>query len=56
MRKSERIRQLEFAVLKLEMHVDLMEQHLISLLETLSMDERELDAGKWYSRKNDKSE
>ena len=55
MRKSERIRQLEFAVLKLEFHMELMEQYLSSVMDTLSLERPELDAGKWYQRKTDKN-
>lgn len=55
MRKSERIRQLEFAVLKLEFQLELMEQHLISVMEALSLERSDLDAGKWYQRKPDRN-
>lgn len=55
MRKSERIRQLEFAVLKLEFHIELMEQYLTSVMETLSLERPDLDAGKWYQKRTDKN-
>jgi hypothetical protein len=60
MRKSERIRQLEFAVIRLEMTVELLGLSISNLLESqgmekdVSLDEiNSLDNGKWYKKPNE---
>lgn len=53
MSKSERIRQLEFQVLKLEFQLELMDQYLSAILDSLGAPRPDLDAGKWYQRKMD---
>lgn len=53
MSKSERIRQLEFQVLKLEFQLELMDQYLSAILDSLGTPRPDLDAGKWYQRKMD---
>jgi hypothetical protein len=53
MRKSERIRQLELQLLGLQFQVDLMDQYLATIIESLTSTKPDLDAGKWYIRKPD---
>lgn len=49
MRKSERLRQLELTVQRLEMNLDLMAMALTNLLESQEMSvPQDLDSGKWY--------
>jgi hypothetical protein len=59
MRKSERLRQLEIAVIRLEMHVELLTIAMSNLLETQGMTPiqpaESLDSGKWYKRPSDNS-
>jgi hypothetical protein len=51
MSKSERIRQLELAVQRLEMHVELMAMTISNLLESQEMSvSNDLDSGKWYKK------
>lgn len=55
MRKSERIRQLELQMVRLQMEVEIL-QSIISNIFTSSddhMHSSDLDSGKWYNRKND---
>jgi hypothetical protein len=53
MRKSERLRQLELTVTRLEMHVELLAITLSNLLESQGMAQSEnpaqMDSGKWYT-------
>lgn len=54
MRKSERLRQLELAVVKMEMHMELLALSLSNLLDSQGMDATpSLDSGKWYKRPTD---
>ena len=53
MRKAERIRQLELQVLGLQFQVDLMDQYVSAIIESLTATRPDLDAGKWYVRKPD---
>ncbi len=56
MRKSERLRELEFAVIRMEMTIQLLEMTLNNLLEMQGMSSApELDGGKWYKNKPDNS-
>ena len=49
MRKSERLRQLELSVARLEVSIDLMASAINSLLESqIKTNESNLDSGKWY--------
>jgi hypothetical protein len=50
LRKSERIRQLELSVVKLQLEVEILNS-LISLL--LGNENQNMDAGKWYNRRPD---
>ena len=53
MRKSERIRQLELQVVRLEMNVEVLTSVLQILLDQQGHDIK-LDAGKWYTNKSEK--
>ena len=54
MRKSERLRQLEMAVIRMEMHIELLSLTLSNLLDSQGMDATPpLDNGKWYKRPTD---
>lgn len=53
MRKSERLRQLELHVVGMQFQIDLMEQYITSIIETMGSTKPELDSGKWYIRKPD---
>lgn len=57
MRKSERLRQLEMAVLRMEMNVELLALTISNLLESQGLAPMEktdtLDSGKWYKRPTD---
>jgi hypothetical protein len=56
LRKSERLRELEFAVIRMEMTVQLLEMTLNNLLEVQGMMQTpDLDGGKWYKNKTDNS-
>ena len=56
MRKSQRLRELEFAVIRMEMTIQLLEITLNNLLEMQGMSNTpELDGGKWYKNKTDNS-
>ena len=54
MRKSDRIRELEFAVVRMEMHIELLTLSISNLLESQGLAPMEptssLDSGKWYKR------
>jgi hypothetical protein len=51
MRKSERLRQLELTVVRMEMHMELLALSLSNLLDSQGMTNTEpLDNGKWYKR------
>jgi len=51
MRKSERLRELEISVVRMEMHIELLTIALNNLLESQEMKpESNLDAGKWYTK------
>ena len=54
MRKSERLRQLEMAVVRMDMHIELLTLSISNLLETQGMAPMQptesLDSGKWYKR------
>jgi hypothetical protein len=54
MRKSERLRQLELAVVRMEMHIELLNLSISNLLETQGMTPmspiESLDRGKWYKK------
>jgi hypothetical protein len=55
MRKSERIRNLEISVIRLELHVELLASALTNMLESQGMISQtdRLDSGKWYKKTND---
>lgn len=54
MRKSERLRQLEMAVVRMEMHVELLAATISNLLDSQGMDTAPpLDSGKWYKKPTD---
>ncbi len=55
MRKSERIRQIEIQLIKLEFELDLLNNMLVTLLEANNLPQPHLDAGKWYQRRLDKN-
>lgn len=56
MRKSERLRELEFAIIRMEMNIDLIQMTLANLLETENLRQApDLDGGKWYKNKSDNS-
>ena len=55
MRKSERIRQIEIQLIKLEFELDLLNNMLVTLLEANNLPQPQLDAGKWYQRRLDKN-
>jgi len=52
MRKSDRIRQLEIQVAKMETWIEVMTVSLSNLIDSQQMvhDDVELDSGKWYKR------
>lgn len=54
MRKSERLRQLELAVVRMEMHIDLLTISISNLLESQGLAPMNkvdnLDSGKWYKK------
>jgi hypothetical protein len=54
MRKSERLRQLELAVVRMEMHIEFLTLSISNLLENQGMAPtnpvESLDSGKWYKR------
>jgi hypothetical protein len=54
MRNSERLRQLEMTVIKMEMHMELLALTLSNLLDSQNMapyqPTENLDNGKWYKR------
>ena len=51
MRKAERLRQIEMAVLRMEMHMELLTLSISNLLDSQGMANTEpLDNGKWYKR------
>lgn len=54
MRKSERLRQLEMAVIRMEMHIELLALTISNLMESQNMDQIDktdlLDNGKWYKK------
>jgi hypothetical protein len=57
MRKSERLRLLEIHMVRLEMLVELYGQTLTNLLEYQGMKNTDnLDSGKWYQSKVDKTD
>lgn len=57
MRKSERLRQLEMAVIRMEMHIELLTISISNLLESQGLAEAQpvdtLERGKWYKRPTD---
>ena len=57
MRKSERLRQLELTVVRLEMTIELMALTISNLLESQGLAPMErtdtLESGKWYKRPTD---
>lgn len=55
MRKSERIRNLEMSVVRLEVHIELLASALTSMFEAQGMINQSdmLDSGKWYKKTND---
>jgi hypothetical protein len=55
MRKSERIRQIEIQLIKLEFELDLLNNMLVTLLEANNLPQPQLDAGIWYQRRLDKN-
>lgn len=52
MRKSDRIRQLEIQVAKMETWIEVMTVSLSNLIDSQQMvhDDVDLDSGKWYKR------
>ena len=58
MRKSERLRQLELTVVRLEMTIELMALTISNLLESQGLAPMEkidmLDSGKWYKKTKDR--
>jgi hypothetical protein len=54
MRKSDRIRLLELEVLRQQFELEYLKATLHALLESNSMKLPDLDAGKWYTPKNNK--
>jgi hypothetical protein len=57
MRKSERLRLLELHMVRIEMMVELYSQSLTNLLESQGLKTpTDLDAGKWYQAKMDKTD
>lgn len=54
MRKSERLRLLEMQIIRLEFELDLLNNMLATLLEANSLQQPQLDAGKWYRRRLEK--
>lgn len=55
MRKSERLRLLEMQIIRLEFELDLLNNMLATLLEANSLQQPQLDAGKWYRRRLEKT-
>ena len=59
MRKSERLRQLELAVVRMEMHIELLSLTISNLLESQGLaplDKTDLlDNGKWYKNPKNNS-
>lgn len=59
MRKSERLRQLELAVVRMEMNVELLALTISNLLESQGLAPSEhtdlLDNGKWYKKPTNNS-
>lgn len=53
MRKSERLRQLELQVVGMQFQIDLLDQYITAIIETVSSTRPDLDSGKWYVRKPD---
>lgn len=55
MRKSERIRQLELQMVRLQMEVEILHSILSNVfgLNEEKIFPPDLDSGKWYNRKND---
>jgi hypothetical protein len=53
MRKSERIRQLELQMVRLQMEVEILQTIVSSVFNNNEVDQVNLDSGKWYNRKND---
>lgn len=53
-RKSERLRLLEMQIIRLEFELDLLNNMLATLLEANSLQQPQLDAGKWYRRRLEK--
>jgi hypothetical protein len=53
MRKSERLRQLELQVVGMQFQIDLMDQYIAAIIETVGSTRPDLDSGKWYVRKPD---
>lgn len=52
MRKSERLRELEIAVVRMEMTLELIQMTLAHILESEGLDRSpNLDQGKWYREK-----
>lgn len=59
MRKSERLRQLELAVVRMEMHIELLSLTISNLLESQGLAPLDqidlLDNGKWYKNPKNNS-
>lgn len=54
MRKSERIRQLELQMVRLQMEVEIVNSTLAAIINgSYVPPSSDLDSGKWYNRKND---
>lgn len=53
MRKSERIRTLEFQVLALEYEFQILRAAMNAMLESSNAKYPDIDAGKWYKSRNE---
>ncbi len=53
MRKSERIRNLEMSVVRLELHIELLASAITTMFESQGLINQSdmLDSGKWYNKK-----
>lgn len=51
MRKSERIRQVELELIRLQYEVEYLKTALTAFLDVKNMRNSDLDSGKWYDRK-----
>lgn len=52
MRKSERIRQLELEMVRIQFHLEVITSALTSFMEQNQISIPDLDSGKWYDKKS----